>query len=236
MPSSPRRYQLREATAPPARRIDYASHLNPEQLEVVEAPLAPVLVIAGAGSGKTRTLVYRLARMLEEGIPPEGILLLTFTNKAAREMMKRAAELVGNLPGVDLRRLAGGTFHSVGQRLLREYAPTLGFDDSFGIIDREDQADLMSACTAELGYAVGQRRFPRADVLLDLYSSAINTQKALAQVVVERTPQFGALSDEIGKVAGRYVERKVELNVMDFDDLLLHWKLLLTEHPHVRQV
>lgn len=230
-----RRYQLKPATpAAPIFRVDYASALNPEQLAVVEAPASPVLVIAGAGSGKTRTLIYRLARMLESGIPPEQILLLTFTNRAAAEMRKRAGQLVTAIPGIDVRRITGGTFHSVGFQLLREHASILGFDDKFGILDRADQADLMSSCIAELNFAVGQRRFPKADVVVDLYSTAINTQRSLTEVVIDKRPQFGSLTEEILLAASRYVERKVQMNLMDFDDLLLHWKLLLYEHPQVR--
>lgn len=230
-----RRYQLKPANpVVPSFRIDYAAALNSEQLAVVEAPPGPTLVIAGAGSGKTRTLVYRLARMLECGIAPEQILLLTFTNRAAREMLKRAGQLVSAIPGIDIRRITGGTFHHVGFQILREHAATLGFDDKFGVLDREDQADLMSACVAELGFAVGQKRFPKADVVIDLYSTAINTQKSLAQVVIDKRPQFGSLTEEILLAASRYVERKVQMNLMDFDDLLLHWKLLLSEHPQIR--
>lgn len=230
-----RRYQLQPARAvAPAYRIDYAAALNEEQLAVVEAPPTPNLVIAGAGSGKTRTLVYRLARMIESGIAPEEILLLTFTNRAAREMVQRAAQLLSVIPGMDARRITGGTFHHVGFRLLREHASILGFDDRFGILDRTDQADLMASCIAELGYAVGQKRFPKAEVVVDLYSTALNTQKPLAEVVIDRRPQFGSLTEEILRAAGRYVERKVQMNLMDFDDLLLHWKLLLSEHPQVR--
>lgn len=230
-----RRYQLKPASpVAPAFRIDYAAALNEEQLAVVEAPAVPVLVIAGAGSGKTRTLVYRLARMLKSGIPPEQILLLTFTNRAAKEMLQRAGQLVSTIPGIDVRRITGGTFHHVGFQLLREHAQTLGFDDRFGVLDREDQKELMAACIAELGFAVGQKRFPKADVVVDLYSTAINTQQPLAKVVIDRRPQFGSLFEEILRAASRYVERKVQMNLMDFDDLLLHWKLLLSEHPQIR--
>ncbi len=229
-----RRYRLQPAIQAPVYRIDYAGQLNSEQLAVVEAPRAPLLVIAGAGSGKTRTLIFRLARMLEGGIPPEQILLLTFTNRAAREMLKRAAELVERLPGIDVRRISGGTFHHVGSRLLREHGRLLGFDGTFSTLDREDQKGLMESCIAELGFAVGQRRFPKADVVVNLFSHAINTQKSLAEVIVQQIPQFEVLGREILEATARYVERKHELNLMDFDDLLLHWKRLLVEQPQVR--
>ncbi|HWV36894.1 MAG TPA: ATP-dependent helicase [Vulgatibacter sp.] len=229
-----RRYRL-QAPAPATLRIDYASQLNAEQLAVVEAPAAPVLVIAGAGSGKTRTLVYRLARMLESGIAPEEILLLTFTNRAAWEMLDRSATLVTELPGVDVRRIAGGTFHSVGHRILREHAERLGFERSFGVLDREDQADLLASCAAELGVVVAERRFPKADVVANLLSLSINLQRPLAEVIARRKPQFGPLTEAIERVAERYAERKLELDVMDFDDLLVQWKRLLDRHPPVRK-
>ncbi|HEY0840497.1 MAG TPA: ATP-dependent helicase, partial [Vulgatibacter sp.] len=229
-----RRYRL-QAAAPAPLRIDYASQLNAEQLAVVEAPAAPLLVIAGAGSGKTRTLVYRLARMLEAGLAPEEILLLTFTNRAAREMLDRAGEIVAELPGVDVRRIAGGTFHSVGHRILREHASLLGFEPSFGVLDREDQADLLASCAAELGVAVGERRFPKSDVIANLHSLSINLQRPLAEIVVSRKPQFDPLVEAIERVVQRYAERKLELNVMDFDDLLVQWKRLLDQHPPVRK-
>lgn len=224
-----RRYELKSAASTtPAPRVNYA--LNPEQLGVVFAPLEPVLVIAGAGSGKTRTLMYRLARMLELGFSPESILLLTFTNKAAQEMKRRATDLLS----IDGRRITGGTFHHVGLRILREHAAFLGLSDGFSILDREDQIDLMASCTAELNLAVGQHRFPRADVLVEITSAAINTQKGIAEVLLARKPQFAPITEEILRVAQRYVERKLELHVLDFDDLLLYWKVLLSDHPAVR--
>ncbi|AKU90509.1 ATP-dependent helicase [Vulgatibacter incomptus] len=231
-----RRYQLQTTAPAPTWRIDYAGQLNAEQLAVVEAPRIPLLVIAGAGSGKTRTLIFRLARMLESGIPPEQILLLTFTNRAAQEMLKRAASLVANLPGVDVRRITGGTFHHVGYGILREHGSLLGFDERFGVLDREDQTDLFASCIAELGYAVGQRRFPKADVVAQLHSTAINTQRSLPDVILARRPQFASLTRELVDAAARYIERKHEMNLVDFDDLLLHWRLLLVREPRVRSL
>lgn len=231
---STRRYILQAAPSTPRHRIDYAAGLDEEQLAVVQAPLAPLLVIAGAGSGKTRTLIYRLARMLEEGIPPERILLLTFTNRAANEMLQRAGDLVGALPGVDVRRIRGGTFHRVAHQVLRRFAPSVGFQPGYGILDTEDQKDLVAACVAELGLAVGPRRFPRAAVVVDLLSAAVNTQQPLAAIIANKRPQFEPWSEAIEAVGVRYRERKAAMNVMDFDDLLLHWRALLTDHAEIR--
>src|SRR6185503_4962942 len=126
-------------------RIDYARELNPQQLAAVTAPPGPALVIAGAGSGKTRTLTYRVAYLLEQGIPPDRILLLTFTNKAAGEMMRRVTDLLGH----EQAALWGGTFHSIGNRILRQHAKLLGFERDFTILDREDAKDLIATCVAE---------------------------------------------------------------------------------------
>src|SRR5437016_11640412 len=126
-------------------QIDYARELNPQQYAAVTAPPGPSLVLAGAGAGKTRTLIYRVAYLLEQGIPPDRVLLLTFTNKAAREMMRRVADLLGS----DLAELWGGTFHSIGLRFLRRHADALGHRKNFTILDREDSRDLLKACIAE---------------------------------------------------------------------------------------
>ncbi len=221
-----RRYTLRDATPAPAR-LDYEGALNDEQRAVVLAGPGPMLVLAGAGSGKTRTLTFRVARLLETGVAPHELLLLTFTNRAADQMLKRASALVQ----VDLSRLLGGTFHHVGNLVLREHAEALGFGRDFGILDREDQKELMTACIAETGHAVARRRFPKADVVADLYSTAVNLQKPLLEVVAQRAPQFLAHEEALLQVGRRYLERKRALNVMDFDDLLLQWKVLLVERP-----
>jgi DNA helicase-2/ATP-dependent DNA helicase PcrA len=225
-----RRYQLKPAS-PPARALNYEGLLNDQQIAVVEAGDGPILVIAGAGSGKTRTLTWRVARLIADGVPPEAILLLTFTNKAAREMLKRVEEVCR----VDTRRISGGTFHHVAHEILREHAGELGFARGYSILDREDTRDVMTAAIADCGLAVGARRFPKADVLVDLVSMAVNTQTPLAEVVADRRPQFVPLTDDVLKVARRYAERKHELNAMDFDDLLLHWKILLAEREPVRR-
>src|SRR6267142_301557 len=222
-PPAVRRYALK--TAAPQRKglVDYDRDLSDEQRAVALCEPRPTLVIAGAGSGKTRALTYRVAHLIESGAPPEKLLLLTFTNKAAREMMAR----VGQICRIETRRMWGGTFHHVAHGLLREHAARLGYADRFGLLDREDAKELMASATADLGYGVGQRRFPRPDALIDLYSSAINTQRPLTEVI--------ALEEEILRVARRFAERKAQMNAMDFDDLLLNWKRLLVEIPAARE-
>jgi DNA helicase-2/ATP-dependent DNA helicase PcrA len=225
-----RRYQLKRAE-PAARTLNYEGLLNDQQIAVVEAGDGPILVIAGAGSGKTRTLTWRVARLLADGVEPESILLLTFTNKAAREMLRRVQEVCR----ADTRRLQGGTFHHVAHQVLREHGAELGYARGYSILDREDSRDVMSAAVADCGFAVGARRFPKADVLIDLVSMAVNTQSPLADVLAVRRPQFAPLTDEVLRVARRYAERKHEMNAMDFDDLLLNWKILLAERETVRR-
>src|SRR2546427_201195 len=186
-----RRYALK--TAAPARKglVDYDRDLSDEQRAVALCDARPTLVIAGAGSGKTRALTYRVAHLLETGTPPSSILLLTFTNKAAREMMAR----VGQLCRVETRRMWGGTFHHVAHGLLREHASRLGYAGRFGLLDPEDAKEAMAGATADLGYRVGQHRFPRPDALIALYSPSVNTQRPLAEVIATQAPQFGALRE-----------------------------------------
>src|SRR5437763_15908808 len=154
-----REYVLQPFHAPVELQIDYAAELNEQQHAAVSAPPGAALVIAGAGSGKTRTLTYRVAYLLEQGIPEDRILLLTFTNKAAREMMRRVADLLGQ----ELPALWGGTFHSIANRVLRQQAPVLGFHRDFSIIDREDAKHLVATCIAESEIDIKSTRFPKPE-------------------------------------------------------------------------
>jgi superfamily I DNA/RNA helicase len=174
----PREYPLHPVQASPEPRIDYAGELNEQQHLAVTAPPGPSLVLAGAGAGKTRTLTYRVAWLIEHGVPADRILLLTFTNKSAREMMQRVAELLGG----DVALLWGGTFHSVGVRVLRHHADRLGHRRDFTIADREDVKDLLSACIADSGIDVKAARFPKPEALADLYSMMSNTGRSLEEV------------------------------------------------------
>src|SRR5208337_3395189 len=156
-------------------QIDYARELNPQQLAAVTAPPGLALVIAGAGSGKTRTLTYRVAYLLEQGIPADRILLLTFTNKAAGEMMHRVSDLLGH----ELRALWGGTFHSIGARILRTHAETLGYRRDFTILDRDDARDLIKACLTDANIETKGTHFPKPDVLNEIFSLAGNTHQTI---------------------------------------------------------
>ena len=213
-------------------QIDYEAELNDAQRAAVTALPGPALVIAGAGSGKTRTLTYRVAYLLEQGVPADRILLLTFTNKAAKEMMGRVTDLIGQ----DMSELWGGTFHSIGHRVLRRHAEELGFNRSFTIQDREDAKGLVNACIAEAEIDVKATRFPKPDVVGDIGSLAINKQQTVRDVIEDRYPWFEPLAAQIEEVLTRYTARKQAQGLMDFDDLLVLWLKLLKEHEDVREL
>ena len=225
-----RDYQLNRFAAPAELRIDYARELNAQQLAAVTAPEGPALVIAGAGAGKTRTLTYRVAWLIEQGVPPDRILLLTFTNKAAKEMMRRVEDLLGS----DVSQIWGGTFHSVGARILRRHAEVLGWRPDFTILDREDAKDLIQACIDEADIDVKDTRFPKPDVLGDIFSMALNTGRSLADTLAEDYDHFAPLTEKIADIEARYLARKQATNGMDFDDLLTQWRRVLKDFPDLR--
>ena len=211
-----RTYSLNRPAISSAPRIDYAQALNPQQCEAVTAPPGPSLVIAGAGTGKTRTLTYRVAYLLENGVRPPQILLLTFTNKAAREMLDRVANLLpDSAPGI-----WGGTFHSIGHRILRRYANEAGFRTGFTIMDREDQEDLLKTVLGASGIDPKDKRFPKAEVLGNIFSLALNTGRSIEDVLTERFEYFLPLTAEITGLAHQYELKKKAVNCLDFDDLL----------------
>ncbi len=224
-----REYVLQPFRAPVHLQIDYARELNEQQFAAVTAPPGPALVIAGAGSGKTRTLTYRVAYLLEQGIPADRILLLTFTNKAAREMMRRVTDLLGQ----ELASLWGGTFHSVGNRILRSHAERLGYQRDFTILDREDARHLITTCVGESDIDVKATRFPKAEVLGDIFSLAVNTQRPVVEILDEQYEYFTQLAEQVEDIKKRYAARKRAANAMDFDDLLCLWLRLLQEHEEV---
>jgi len=211
--------------------IDYRADLNSQQYEVVTAGDGPILVVAGAGSGKTRTLTYRVAHLVDRGVPPEGIALCTFTNKAAREMLTRVEHLVES----SVRQVWGGTFHHLGNRILREHCSRLGYDEGYSILDQEDSRELMAACIAEREKGGLKRLLPRAAVLAEQVSFASNTQSPLDQVILKRAPTLIPILDDILAIARAYRDRKRANQAMDFDDLLTNLKELLSEHPGVAQ-
>jgi DNA helicase-2/ATP-dependent DNA helicase PcrA len=212
-------------------QIDYARELNPQQLAAVTAPPGPALVIAGAGSGKTRTLTYRVAYLLEQGIPADRILLLTFTNKAAGEMMRRVADLLGQ----EIPSLWGGTFHSIGARILRQHADLLGYRRDFTILDRDDTKDLIKACITDAGIETKGTHFPKPEVLNEIFSLAVNTHKTTDDILESQYDYFSQFSAPIADLAQRYARRKRAANAMDFDDLLALWLKLLQVHADVRE-
>ena len=226
-----RRYVLK--TTAPARtyRVDYSRELNEEQKEVVFAPEGPTIVIAGAGSGKTRALVYRVSRLVEDGIEPQRLCLLTFTNRAAREMTRRVEALLGT----DVSGALAGTFHSVAARILRPNAELVGYRANFSILDSEDAKELLESATSDLNVPVADRRFPKGDLLRELHSLAINRGRTLGEAVASEAPHFLAQLPLIEAVVKRYRERKVLANTMDYDDLLSNLKRLLEEQPEVRK-
>ncbi len=213
----------------PRVEIDYDKELNPQQREAVLAPDGPALVIAGAGSGKTRIVTYRVAHLLERGIRPEEILLLTFTKKAAEEMLRR----VGDLIPADLSRLWGGTFHHVGNRVLRRHAELLGFRPNYTILDKEDSRVLLEASAREIGIDTRGKLFPGGRVLTEIIGYGRNTGIEISEAVEVKASHFSELSTQIERVAKRYHQRKRDLNYLDFDDLLLFFEELLSRHPEV---
>jgi DNA helicase-2/ATP-dependent DNA helicase PcrA len=224
-----REYTLQRAPSATAINIDYASELNEQQLAAVTASPGPLLVIAGAGSGKTRTLTYRVAYLLENGIDPRNILLLTFTNKAARQMLDRVA----NLLPLDASGLWGGTFHSIGNRMLRRHGSALGYSSGFTIMDREDQKDLIDTVVASAGINPKEIRFPKGDVLADLFSFTVNTERPMDELLAEKFPYFLPLLEQIKDVHARYERKKKSTNSMDFDDLLEKTLRMLKEHKEI---
>jgi ATP-dependent DNA helicase UvrD/PcrA len=227
-----RQYTLQRAPVSGSVHIDYAAELNEQQLAAVTAPPGPILVIAGAGSGKTRTLTYRVAYLLENGIDPRNILLLTFTNKAAREMLNRVA----NLLPVDASGLWGGTFHSVGNRILRRHGSALGYSSGFTIMDREDQKDLINTVVASAGIDPKEIRFPKGDVLAEIFSFVVNTELPLEGLLAEKFPYFLPLLDKIQDVRDRYEKKKKATNSVDFDDLLQKTLLMFQQHERIAEI
>ena len=224
-----RQYHLQRTHSSFSGAIDYASELNEQQLAAVTAPPGPLLVIAGAGSGKTRTLTYRVAYLLENGVDARNVLLLTFTNKAARQMLDR----VSNLLPVDAAGIWGGTFHSIGNRMLRRHGSALGYSSGFTIMDREDQKDLIATVVASSGIDPKEMRFPKADVLADIFSFVVNTERPMEELLAEKFPYFVPLLEQIKDVQVRYERKKKATNSLDFDDLLEKTLRMLLEHEHI---
>ena len=214
-----------------AYSINYQQALNPAQFEAVTCSRGPLLVIAGAGSGKTRTLTYRVARLVEDGIAPSAILLLTFTRKASQEMLQRAAKLLDRR----CEMVSGGTFHSFANATLRKYAGVLGMKSGFTILDRADAESMIHLLRKELDPGIRQRSFPRKGALANIFSKAVNKVLPIDEVVYEDYPHFLPNLESIEHLRKAYEERKLEHQFLDFDDLLVNLLLLLKNHPDIRE-
>ncbi|QDL94285.1 ATP-dependent helicase (plasmid) [Paroceanicella profunda] len=223
----------------PAPLPDYLARLNPAQREAVlhgDGPgaAAPLLVIAGAGSGKTNTLAHRVAHLMLKGADPRRMLIMTFSRRAAQEMTARVERIAREVLGAEGAALAGGldwagTFHGMGARLLREYAPLVGLDEAFTIHDREDSADLMNLLRHELGFGLAEARFPSKSACLAIYSRSVNAQAPLDGVLAEGFPKFRNREAELRRLFAAYVEAKQDQGVLDYDDLLLYWRAMVGE-------
>ena len=229
----PVRYTLRPEPDDRARRflIDYKEELNPSQYKAAVSHRGPLLVLAGAGSGKTRTLVFRVARMVEEGIDPASILLLTFTRRAAEEMLQRVEALLGSR----CDRVTGGTFHSFANTILRRYAQLLGFANAFTILDRSDSEDVINLIRSRMGLDKKERRFPRKQTILEILSLAANKTCGVAAVLDEQFPHLFDELDELGQIADYYRDYKRERSLLDYDDLLSYLRELLRGQPELAE-
>ena len=203
--------------------IDYRAALNSQQLAAVTAGEGPSLVIAGAGSGKTRTLVYRVAYLIDSGIDPSNILLLTFTRKSAQEMLAR----VGDLIGARSQRVCGGTFHSAANLLLRRYGRSIGVEPGFTILDRGDAEDLIALMRAQLGLNEKDKRFPRKGTIMEMLSKCENTLRSLDEIILDEFGHFADHIEDLGRLQKAYQAAKRQKQLLDYDDLLVMLRQLL---------
>ena len=232
MPTTGDTYVLRRPQREPHFRLDYQGLLNPAQLDAVLSTEGPVLVVAGAGSGKTRTLVFRVARLVEQGVDPHAILLLTFTRKAAAEMLRRAAGLLDGR----CEEVAGGTFHSVANLVLRRHGGALGLHSSFTILDRGDAEDVIGLLRARLGLDKKDKRFPRKQTIAEMFSMAVNKSCALHELIEAAYGHLDEHTDELVALESAYRTYKAERQVVDYDDLLVKLHELLRDHEAVRRL
>lgn len=226
-----KKYTLKKISTPPkSYKIDYENELNQTQLEAVLHKDGPLLIIAGAGSGKTRTLTYKVARLIEDGVSPENILLLTFTRRAAREMISRAE----NILGAGLGKITGGTFHSFANMILRRYARFADLKNNFTVIDRSDAEDVVNHIRGKI-IDKKEKRFPKKSTILDIYSKTINKDIPLDAIVKKEYKQFEHCTEKLIEIANAYNNYKKERSMLDYDDLLLYLKALLMSNEEVRK-
>jgi len=231
----PLRIAYREAMTPGGGAYAWLDELNPQQREAVTHGGGPLLVIAGAGTGKTKTLAYRVAYLISQGTDPSRILLLTFTRRAAQEMLRRAGAIVTRGTS-SAGRVWGGTFHSAANRLLRVHATAVGIERDFTVLDQGDAEDLMNLIRHDLGLHKQEKRFPRKSTCLAIYSRCVNTSDPLERVLARDYPWCDEFADELRELFRRYVSRKQKRNVLDFDDLLLYWSVLLEDEAAAREL
>ncbi|MDH5669424.1 MAG: ATP-dependent helicase [Nitrospira sp.] len=222
--------RLADEASPRTLSIDYQAALNSQQLAAVTAGEGPSLVIAGAGSGKTRTLVYRVAYLIDSGIDPSNILLLTFTRKSAQEMLSRAGDLIG----ARSQRVCGGTFHSVANMLLRRYGRSIGVEPGFTILDRGDAEDLIALCRAQLGLNDKGKRFPRKGTVMEILSKSENTLRGLDDIVLEEFAHFADHLEDLTRLQQAYQSAKRQKQLLDYDDLLVMLRRLLESDESAR--
>lgn len=225
-----KKYVLKKQDTSSQYKINYEKELNPAQLEAVKFKNGPVLVIAGAGSGKTKTLTFRVARLIESGIKPENILLLTFTKKAADEMLNRAVMILDSR----CEKVAGGTFHSFSNYILRKYSNLLELRNNFTIIDRADAEDVINHLR---GSVIGkqEKRFPRKGTILDIYSKTINKNMTAEEVIESEYNQFSHCIEKINEISKQYIAYKRQNSLLDYDDLLLYLRTLLQSNDDIRK-
>ncbi len=219
------------ANKPVDLKIDYAKELNGEQLNVVQNGDGPCLVLAGAGSGKTRTLVYRVAWLLEHGVHPENILLVTFTNKAAKEMLDRVKLLLKE----DITGLWGGTYHHIGNRTLRKHADALGLRNNFAILDQGDSEELVASAIAEIPYARDKKLFPKSRTVRSILSFSANSRKPISDIVPKYWYKYERYIMHFEYVQEAYAHKKRMSNSFDYDDLLTLWLELLQKRPSLKE-
>lgn len=232
-----KKYVLKKSPAAPEPapegrrfRIDYRNQLNPAQYDAVTSVNGPHLIVAGAGTGKTRTITYRVAYLVELGVKPEAVLLLTFTRRAAQEMLRRAAILLD----ARCEKVAGGTFHSFANIVLRRYAPLIGFESSFTILDQGDAEDVVNLLRTQMKLDTRERRFPRKQTLFSIFSKSANTIVPVPAILKEEYPHFEDHGAEILRLHAAYGEYKAKHALMDYDDMLVHLRNLLRDQPSVR--
>jgi DNA helicase II / ATP-dependent DNA helicase PcrA len=233
--------QLGSLNAPQKRAVTYGEPLPGGK----GFRAGPLLIVAGAGTGKTNTLAHRVAHLAMSGVDPARILMLTFTRRAAVEMKRRANEIMreafndklgGKAQAISQRLTWAGTFHSIGNRLLRHYAKHVGLDPAFTVLDRSDAADLIDTVRTEMGFSGKGQRFPRKDTCYGIYSYRVNTQKSLKETLESQYSWCASHEEDIGKLLRGYVERKAQLRVLDFDDLLLYWHAMMSEERIAKSV